>query len=358
MARMKIEVLAARAQATGYSVRDRLVGWLPRYAPYASRMPSLMNLRDRIPGLAWVSERIAGLSAARSLPRWRWDIFEEPDACIEPERAGAVAGEVVLLVDTFARYFERERVDATITILRGAGYRVHLPRADEEPQRPLCCGRTFLSVGNVVEAKREAQRALNALAPFAGRGIAVVGLEPSCLYSFRDEIPALLPGGEADSVARRAMMLEEFIAGERAQGRFALPLAPIAPAALLHGHCHQKSFGGLAPTEATLRLVPELRVDTIETSCCGMAGAFGYQAETHEASIEMAELSLLPAVRRADSAAIVVADGTSCRHQIADGTGRRPLHVAEVLAMSHAAATAAPRGEATGLAANSERTHE
>ncbi len=358
MARMKIEVLAARAQATGYSLRDRLVGWLPRYAPYASRMPSLMNLRDRIPGLAWVSERIARLSAARSLPRWRWDIFEEPDACIEPERAGAVAGEVVLLVDTFARYFERERVDATITILRGAGYRVHLPRADEESQRPLCCGRTFLSVGNVVEAKREAQRALNALAPFAERGIAVVGLEPSCLYSFRDEIPALLPGGVADSVARRAMMLEEFIAGERAQGRFALPLAPIAPAALLHGHCHQKSFGGLAPTEATLRLVPELRVDTIETSCCGMAGAFGYQAETHEASIEMAELSLLPAVRRADSAAIVVADGTSCRHQIADGTGRRPLHVAQVLAMSHAAATSAPRGEAAGLTANSERTHE
>jgi Fe-S oxidoreductase len=129
-------------------------------------------------------------------------------------------------------------------------------------------------------------------------------------------------------------MLEEFLAREADAGRLKLPLGPIAARALLHGHCHQKSFGALGATEAVLRLVPELKVETIESSCCGMAGAFGYAAETIEASLAMGELSLLPAVRKAESDTLIVADGTSCRHQIGDGTGREALHVARVLALA------------------------
>ena len=136
-------------------------------------------------------------------------------------------------------------------------------------------------------------------------------------------------------------MFEEFLARQAESGRLDLPLAPIAKRALLHGHCHQKSFGAFGATEAVLRLVPDLNVETIESSCCGMAGAFGYAAETIEASLAMGELSLLPAVRQAAPDTLIVADGTSCRHQIGDGTGREALHVARVLAQSVRAAQAA-----------------
>jgi Fe-S oxidoreductase len=206
--------------------------------------------------------------------------------------------------------------------------------------RPLCCGRTFLAIGKVDEARREAERVLAALAPFVERGVPVVGLEPSCLFGFRDEIPAIIKGEPARRLAEAALMFEEFLAREAEAGRLALPLAPIAGRALLHGHCHQKSFAALGAVETVLRLVPELTVETVESSCCGMAGAFGYAADTIDASLAMGELSLLPAVRNASPETVIVADGTSCRHQIADGAGRTAVHVAQVLARSVAAAHA------------------
>jgi Fe-S oxidoreductase len=173
-----------------------------------------------------------------------------------------------------------------------------------------------------------------ATAPFVARGVPVIGLEPSCLFGFRDEIPALLAGDGARRLAAHALTFEEFLAREAAAGRLALALKPVADRALLHGHCHQKSFDALAAVETVLRLVPGLAVETVESSCCGMAGAFGYGADTFDVSLAMGELSLLPAVRAADEETLIVADGTSCRHQIRDGTGREPLHVARVLAAS------------------------
>jgi Fe-S oxidoreductase len=162
----------------------------------------------------------------------------------------------------------------------------------------------------------------------------VVGLEPSCLLSFRDELPALLKGEAADALASNALLFEEFLVREHKAGRLTLPLAPLPRKALLHGHCHQKAFAAMGAVEGALRLVPELHVETIESSCCGMAGAFGYGAETIDVSLAMGELSLLPAVRKAPADALVVADGTSCRHQIHDGAAREAIHVARVLAMS------------------------
>ena len=158
-------------------------------------------------------------------------------------------------------------------------------------------------------------------------------MEPSCVFTFRDEMPKLLPGADAAALASRVMLLEEFLAEDaRAAEALRAQLKPVAAKAYLHGHCHQKAFGAMGAVEQALRLVPGLRVETIQSSCCGMAGAFGYQAETLAASRAMAELSLLPAVRKAEPDALIVADGTSCRHQIADGAGRDALHVAEVLA--------------------------
>ena len=188
------------------------------------------------------------------------------------------------------------------------------------------------------EARAEMQRTLAALAPNVKRGVPVIGLEPSCLLSFRDELPALLKGDEVDALAGQAMLLEEFLAREQKEGRLDLPLGALPKKALLHGHCHQKAFDTMGAVESVLRLVPKLDVQTVESSCCGMAGAFGYDADTIDVSFKMAELSLLPAMRKAPADALIVADGTSCRHQIHDGADREALHVARVLAMSMDAA--------------------
>jgi Fe-S oxidoreductase len=245
-----------------------------------------------------------------------------------PAPRTAAGREVVLLVDTFNRYFEPENARAALRVLEAGGYRVHEARP-AEGARPLCCGRTFLSAGLVDEAKREAARMLEALAPWVARGAPIVGLEPSCLFSLRDEFSVMLPG--TDGLAKQAVLFEEFLAREADAGRLALRLKPVANEALLHGHCHQKAFGAMGQVERVLRLIPELNVKTVETSCCGMAGSFGYEAEHFAVSMKMAEASLLPAVRAAPPDTLLVADGTSCRHQIASGTRRQALHVARVL---------------------------
>jgi Fe-S oxidoreductase len=274
-------------------------------------------------------ETFAGISAKRALPAFRRDGFEPDAVAIGPEGGR----EVVLLADTFNRIYERENLDAALRVLVEGGYRVHLPKP-VEGGRPLCCGRTFLSAGLVDQARAELDRLVATYAPFAARGVPIIGLEPSCLLTLRDELLSLRSDAAAKSISAHALLLEEFLAREAEAGRLKLPLGSIAAKALVHGHCHQKSFGAFKPVEQVLRLVPDLSVETIESSCCGMAGAFGYGADTYQASIDMAELSLLPAVRRADLATLIVADGTSCRHQIKDGTNRAALHVARVLAMS------------------------
>lgn len=328
MAKMKIEVLAARVAKHGLSLRDRLVGYLPRYAPLAARLAPLANLRNRNRLLRYGLEQIAGVSAQRDLPTWRRDVFA-PAADVFGPPNGA---EVVLFADTFNRSFERENLDAALRVLVAGGYRVHLPRATD--RKPLCCGRTFLSAGLVDQARRELDRLVATYAPFAARGVPIVGLEPSCLLTLRDELLSLRSDDRAKAVSAHALLFEEFLAREAAAGRLQLSLNRVADKAVVHGHCHQKAFDAFAPVMKVLRLIPGLEIESIESSCCGMAGAFGYGAETYDASIAMAELSLLPAVRSADAATLVVADGTSCRHQIRNGTGRAALHVARVLAIS------------------------
>jgi len=224
-------------------------------------------------------------------------------------------------------------VGAAIAVLAAGGYEVHITRPSNGG-RPLCCGRTFLAVGNTDAARDEAERTLAVLKPQLARGLPVIGLEPSCVFSFRDEIPALLKSDTAREAAGRVVLLEEFLVAEAAAGRLDINFAPVKKRALLHGHCHQKSFGAMGAVETALKLVPGLDVATIESSCCGMAGAFGYDAETIDVSRAMGELSLLPAVRQAPDDAIIVADGTSCRQQIRDGTRREAMHVARVLAMA------------------------
>ena len=337
MARMKIEYLHQRRKRHGLGLRDRAVAWLPRYAPVVSRMAWMMNLRDRLPGLPAVTERLLGLSAKRTLPRWCADPFRGDELPVRG--AGGSGGgpaargdghEVALYADTFTTWFEPENARAAVRVLEKAGFRVRPAAPPPGERRPLCCGRTFLAAGLVEEAKRELARTLAALGSFIERGVPIVGLEPSCLLTFRDEALALGFGREVGEA--QFVMFEELIAGAAEERGLDLPLRPLAGRrALLHGHCHQKAFGVMPALERTLRLVPELEVETIESSCCGMAGAFGYEAANYETSMAMGELSLLPAVRAADGETLVVAGGTSCRHQVADGAGRPAWHVARVL---------------------------
>jgi len=327
MAKMKIEVLSARAKKNGISLHDKLVSYFPRYAPFAARIPWVMNLRNTIPGLAKITEGVTGFTAERKLPFWSSEPFQNIELPIN------LNSDVVLFADSFNRYFEPENLRAAIKVLRAANVSVSIPNA-ANGERPLCCGRTFLASGLIDEAKFEARRLIKALLPYAQKGIPVIGLEPSCLLTLRDEIPSLMPGEETRILADTARMLEEYIADQVENDQFNVPLKSPAPSVKIHGHCHQKAMGIMTSIEKTLSLLPDTSVETIETSCCGMAGSFGYRSDTHEISLAMAEADLLPAVRSANSETLIVADGTSCRHQIKDTTGRVPIHIARLLEMA------------------------
>jgi Fe-S oxidoreductase len=333
MARMKIEFKHARATRHGLGWHEKLIAYLPVYGRTAASLAPLLNLRNRVPFLRMLSEKLAGFSARRALPAWRTDWFDPDEAtriCVEKGTRGN-GREVVLFVDTFTTYFEPDNARAAVKVLAAAGYDVIVPNPADRG-RPLCCGRTFLAEGLVDQAKREAQRMFDALLPYAGRGIAIVGLEPSCLFTMKDEFLALRPGRDAETLAGRAMMFEEFLAAEAKAGGLSLTLKALPEkTALVHGHCHQKAFAALGAVTQVLKLVPGLEVKPIESSCCGMAGSFGYEAAHYDVSMRMAELSLLPAVRAAGADTILVADGTSCRHQIKDGAAREALHVVRVL---------------------------
>ncbi len=338
MAKMKLEFTAHDKARHGHTLRDRLVAHLPAYARHAARLPWLVNLREHLPGAAALAERWLGLSSRRSLPRFRRDTFWAQAAdqgllsAAELLAAQAVGRPVaVLFVDTFNGHFDSENAVDAVAVLQAGGYAVHVAHKGRAPSGDaLCCGRTYLAAGMPAQARARLGALVGALDAFAQRGIAIVGLEPSCLLTLRDEALVMNLGEAAQRVAHHALLFEEFLAREASQGRFAPRLRPATQAIKVHGHCHQKAFGAVQPVLEVLRLIPGAQPELIESSCCGMAGSFGYEAAHHAVSMQMAELSLLPAVRAAPDA-LIVADGTSCRHQIADGAQREALHVARVL---------------------------
>jgi FAD/FMN-containing dehydrogenase/Fe-S oxidoreductase len=353
MARMKVEYLhqtrqTRHANNPKQARLEKLVARLPDYAALASRFAPLLNLRNRWSWLAKLGESFLGISAQRSLPIWRGDhFFAAVDSAYE---SGALKGlvsldellvaqkPVALFADTFNGYFEPENLIAAVRVLQAAGYSVHIANREIDG-KPLCCGRTFLASGQVEQARAKISKLLDTLLPIASQSIAIVGLEPSCLLTLRDEALAIAAeqsnlGQTARTVATQALLLEEFLAREVAEGRLTALQGKLKPATktfLVHGHCHQKAFGVMPSISQVLALIPNAKTELIESSCCGMAGSFGYEAKHIEVSMQMAELSLLPAIRK-NANAQVVADGTSCRHQIQDGAQREAVHVARVLA--------------------------
>ena len=348
MAKMKIEFLQRYKKRVGHSVRDLLVAHLPRYAPIVSALPglpALLNLRNQVPFIAKLLQWLTGISAARSLPVWRaktlWKnqtILQEkythsPDALLQGDGKG-----VVLFADTFNAYFENENLQAAIRLLETAGYRIHIPQPTKETRteqpgcgKQFCCGRTYLAAGMVNEAQKQLSALLTHLHPYAERGIAILGLEPSCLFTLKDEALVMGFGEQAITVGQQAQLLETFLVAELKAGRCQFNLKAATKPVLVHGHCHQKAFAALTPTLELLKQIPQANPQLIESSCCGMAGSFGYEVEHITVSKQMAELSLLPAIRKVPNA-WVVADGTSCRHQIQDGVNREAVHIARILA--------------------------
>jgi Fe-S oxidoreductase len=322
MAKMKIEVLNAANKTRRMPLRERMIAYLPHYAPAMAGIGGAINLAQKVPGFGFAAEAL-GFARQRTLPSWRKPFRSRG------EQGTAQGREVLLFGDTFNRYFEPENLRAAEDVLAAAGYRVSEAGIDGE--RPLCCGRTFLAAGLVDEARKEASRFLAAIRPALERGTPIIGLEPSCLLTLRDEFLSLLPGQETEALAKQSFLIEEFIARESDAGLLNLALqAPGAPI-LVHGHCHQKAFGAVDAILRTLRLIPSADVSVIETSCCGMAGAFGYNRHTFIVSVRMAELDLLPAVRKAERHVSIVADGFSCRHQIRDLSGREARHAVHIL---------------------------
>ncbi|MCY4320394.1 MAG: FAD-binding protein [Alphaproteobacteria bacterium] len=327
MARMKVEFLHHYKIRRGLTLRDRLVSSLPHYAPWLAPFALLLNAVEHARPLRILREQATGFSRHRRMPAWRRDRFDPVDS------GGAANGEqeVVLFADCFNTAFEPENARAAKRVLEAAGFHVRHPRK-QNGRRPPCCGRSWLAAGQIERARAEMRRSVAMLLPHVEAGTPIAGLEPSCLFTFRDELQSVLPGPESTRVAESVTMLESLVSKGKAASQLASRLvASPGSRALVHAHCHRKSFDGPDAILAALALVPGLQPVLVESSCCGMAGSFGYEAEHYEVSMKMAEAALLPAVRAEGPDTLIVADGTSCRHQIADGADRQALHPARIL---------------------------
>jgi FAD/FMN-containing dehydrogenase/Fe-S oxidoreductase len=378
MTRIKSEWLSQYHAVHGVPLRALLFGHIHCINQIGSVGAPLLNRLFKLPGVAFLNQKLLGISRRRSLPQFAREPFhrwferrsrEIRDWRLEIRRSGAQFPisnlqspmPVVLFPDTFTNYNEPEVGKAAVRLLEAAGYEVLLPR------RRVCCGRSLISKGLLGDVKRLAREQMEWLAPYAEAGLPIVGLEPSCILTFRDEYPDLLDDPRAETLARQSFLIDEFLAREVAAGRAALPFRqgdergttndesntvleqsatpidntrsssvsrPLSKKRgyLLHGHCHQKALVGTADALALLRLIPGADVREVDSGCCGMAGSFGYEAEHYALSQAIGERALFPAVRALPPDTTIVAMGTSCRHQIVDATGRRARHLVEALA--------------------------
>ena len=321
MAKLKYEFLHHYYQANGLPLRNRLFGRIARMNRLGCRMPALVNWVSGLAPSRWALERLAGIDRRRPLPSLAAQTFTDWFARRVPP-AAAPRGEVVLFNDTFTTYNVPEIAQAAVEVLEAAGYRVVL--VDRE-----CCGRPLISKGMLAEAREHAAWNVARLAPYARRGVSIVGLEPSCLLTLRDETVDLVRTDDARAVARQSFLFEEFLLRERARG-LVLAFGGNGRKALLHGHCHQKALVGTAPTVGALRWAG-FEVEEVDSGCCGMAGSFGFEREHYDISVALGNRRLAPAVKAAPLETEIVAPGISCRQQIQHLAGRRAKHPAEVL---------------------------
>jgi FAD/FMN-containing dehydrogenase/Fe-S oxidoreductase len=292
------------------------------WARLASKAPRLINLTTQLPFLRDIAKLVAGIPRQRSIPAFAPQAFRH---WFSRRESGNPNGPPVLLwPDTFNNYFLPDTSKAAVEVLESAGYRVLLPKGN------LCCGRPLYDWGMLDRAKCLLLKILDALETEIEQGIPIVVLEPSCATVFRDELLNLFPRDErARRLSQQTFLLSEFL--EQTAQQFRLP--KLARKALVHGHCHHKSVMRMTDEEAVLRRMG-IDFQSPAPGCCGMAGAFGFESDKYELSVSIGELELLPAVRKASPDCLIIADGFSCREQIAQCTGRHALHLAEVIQMA------------------------
>jgi Fe-S oxidoreductase len=321
MAKMKYEFLYHYHKANGQTLRNRLFGHIGRLSWWGSRLAPISNWIAGSAPNRWLMEKVAGIDRRRPLPAFARETFTDWFDGRRPPASGP-RGSVVLFHDTFVTYNAPEIGRAAVELLEAAGYAVVL--VDRK-----CCGRPLISKGMLDEAKEHARWNVARLQPWVAQGVPVVGLEPSCLLTIRDEWVELLRTDDAREVARSSFLLEEFLLRERARG-LELRFKPGARKALLHGHCHQKAMVGTAPTVAALAWAG-YEVSEVDSGCCGMAGSFGFEKEHYDISVTLGNRRLAPAVQAAAADTEVVAPGISCRQQIEHLSGRRARHPAQLL---------------------------
>jgi Fe-S oxidoreductase len=325
MAKLKSEVLAQYHDRHGTPLRARLFGRIESLNRLGCAFAPVSNWVAGSAPARWLLDRFLGIHRNRSLPPFATQTFDRWFASRNGKRPAPGQGRVVLFNDCYLTYNYPEIGRAAVKVLEAAGFEVILPEKQ-------CCGRPMISKGLLREAKAHAAYNVDRLSEFARQGVPIVGCEPSCILTFRDEYPVLVDDPRAGEVAKQTFMIEEFLAGLHERGALTLQFTNGARSLLLHGHCHQKALIGSGPSLTVLRLLPGATVEEVDSGCCGMAGSFGYEKEHYDLSIAVGNRRLFPAVKAKGPEWEIVAAGVSCRQQIPHGTGRRARHLVEVLA--------------------------
>jgi FAD/FMN-containing dehydrogenase/Fe-S oxidoreductase len=322
MATYKAEFLSRHYKRRLRPAAAYSMGLIMLHARVAQHAPRLANALPRVPVIGGALKRAAGISAQRELPRFARQTFRTWFDARDPVNQGAPA--VVLFPDTFTNFLHPDPGKATVEVLEAAGYRVVVPQA------PMCCGRPLYDYGMLPTARRFLRHLVRVLRPHIRAGVYVVGVEPSCVAVFRDELVNMLPHDEdAKRLSLQTLTLAEFLEAHARDW----DMPKLSRRAIVHGHCHHKAVMGMSAEEATLERLG-LDFELLDSGCCGVAGSFGYEADHYDLSVKIGERRLLPAVRSAEPDTLVISDGFSCHTQITQLTDRRPLHLAEVIRMA------------------------
>jgi FAD/FMN-containing dehydrogenase/Fe-S oxidoreductase len=324
LAKLKYEFLAHYNEANGIPLRSKMFAHIHKFSRMASRWPAMANFTINNTIVKSALERFVGIDSRRKLPVFAKKTFESWFNARKSEFRNPnseISGKVVLFHDTFINYNYPDIGKAATQLLEAAGYEVQIAERK-------CCGRPMISKGLPEEARSNAKYNVQQLHSWVEKGFTVVGCEPSCIFTFRDEYPDLLKGDEVIAVARSSFLLEEFIVNEKQAGRWKLEFKRQPKKALIHGHCHEKALIGSRYLKEAIALA--YAVEEIDSGCCGMAGSFGYEKEHYDISMAIGRRCLFPAVEK-NTDALVIAPGISCRQQVEHATGRRPLHPAEAL---------------------------
>ena len=327
MAKIKYEFLDKYHKANGQPLRNRLFGNIATVNRWGSFFAPLSNWSLRSGLVRDLLETYLGIDKRRRLPELASQTFLQWNKSRNgSEQTPGRLGQVVLFPDTFTNYNHPELGKAAKKVLEHMGYEVVLPKI-------VCCGRPMLSKGMLEKAQRNARINVEAIYPYISRGAKLVGIEPSCILSFTDEYPDLLPDDpKAQAVAENTMLIEEFVIHAKESDGATLEFTNPPGKVMLHGHCHQKAMVGTSPAMNVLRSLPGCEVSEIPSGCCGMAGSFGMEKKHYDISMDIGEQVLFPSIRAQDGEFVVVAEGISCRQQIEQGTGKQSKHLVEVLA--------------------------